>query len=71
MEKSEKAILLLGRLGGSGVATKDCREGLELRCKGVSDRESRIGGWIVSLCPDHNLKKNDHLQIRKYEVESD
>ena len=31
MEKSEKAILLLGRLGGSGAATKDCRERLELR----------------------------------------
>ena len=31
MEKSEKAILLLGRLGGSGAATKDHRERLELR----------------------------------------
>ena len=31
MEKSEKAILLLGRLGGSGTATKDRRERLELR----------------------------------------
>ena len=36
--------------------------------KGGSDRDSGIGGKIVSPTPDHSMKKNDPLQIWKYEV---
>ena len=36
--------------------------------KGGSDWDSGIGVYIVSLTPNHSMKKNDLLQIRKYEI---